>query len=200
MRTRETAVALFSKQKNLADTAQELRAIYQGGNGFTTEAGSFAVWYTDDGIRLARGRQARYMPSAQLVPWETAAERVEAMLHAGTFAPQSELDAALGHERDGVALRLDYLCGDFTEEARSAGYLASISDLVGLHHPDSEQKISELLADPKSRASITQDISLSWHALSQSGSTAALSLSQGRGTGKGTAGIGTSQGDLHCNH
>ena len=157
VRTRETAVALFSKQKNLADTAQELRAIYQGGNGFTTEAGSFAVWYTDDGIRLARGRQARYMPSAQLVPWETAAERVEAMLHAGTFAPQSELDAALGHERDGVALRLDYLCGDFTEEARSAGYLASISDLVGLHHPDSEQKISELLADPKSRASITQE-------------------------------------------
>ena len=157
VRTRETAVALFSKQKNLADTAQELRAIYQGGNGFTTEAGSFAVWYTDDGIRLARGRQARYMPSAQLVPWETAAERVEAMLHAGTFAPQSELDAALGHERDGVALRLDYLCGDFTEEARSAGYLASISGLIGLHHPDSEQKISELLADPKSRATITQE-------------------------------------------
>ena len=157
VRTRETAVALFSKQKNLADTAQELRAIYQGGNGFTTEAGSFAVWYTDDGIRLARGRQARYIPSAQLVPWETAAERVEAMLHAGTFAPQSELDAALGHERDGVALRLDYLCGDFTEEARSAGYLASISGLIGLHHPDSEQKISELLADPKSRASITQE-------------------------------------------
>ena len=157
VRTRETVVALFSKQKDLADTAQELRAIYQGGNGFTTEAGSFAVWYTDDGIRLARGRQARYIPSAQLVPWETAAERVEAMLHAGTFAPQSELDAALGHERDGVALRLDYLCGDFTEEARSAGYLASISDLIGLHHPDSEQKISELLADPKSRASITQE-------------------------------------------
>ena len=157
VRTRETAVALFSKQKNLADTAQELRAIYQGGNGFTTEAGSFAVWYTDDGICLARGRQARYMPSAQLVSWETAAERVEAMLHAGTFAPQSELDAALGHERDGVALRLDYLCGDFTEEARSAGYLASISDLIGLHHPDGEQKISELLADPKSRASITQE-------------------------------------------
>lgn len=32
------------------------------------------------------------------------------------------------------------------------------------------------------------------------GSTAALPLSQGRGAGKGTAGIGTSQGDLHCNH
>ena len=62
---RERIVAAFEKQK--PDTADFLRSLLHGGNGIVTDAGTFAAWYDETGIRISRGRSARHAPSARLV-------------------------------------------------------------------------------------------------------------------------------------
>ena len=59
---RERIVAAFEKQK--PDTPDFLRSLLHGGNGIVTDAGTFAVWYDETGIRISRGRSARHAPLA----------------------------------------------------------------------------------------------------------------------------------------
>lgn len=79
-------VAEFSKQKPLEDRAAFLKALYHGGNGLVTENGKISAWYSEDGIHIASGNTARYLPSAQVISWADAAERTEELLDSGTFA------------------------------------------------------------------------------------------------------------------
>ena len=72
---RERIVAAFEKQKPV--TGDFLRSLLHGGNGIVTDAGTFAAWYDETGIRISRGRAARHAPSARLVSWQEAASRME---------------------------------------------------------------------------------------------------------------------------
>ena len=61
---RERIVAEFEKQKPVSEIAASLQALYHGGNGITTNTGSITAWYTEEGIRLSRGKSARYDKSS----------------------------------------------------------------------------------------------------------------------------------------
>ena len=89
---RERIVAAFEKQK--PDTPDFLRSLLHGGNGIVTDAGTFAVWYDETGIRISRGRSARHAPSARLVSWQEAAGRIGQLLEEGWFAANVELAGA----------------------------------------------------------------------------------------------------------
>ena len=129
-RQRERVVAAFEKQKTTAEIAEILKTLYHGGNGL----GSVSAWYAEDGIHLSHGKSVRYDRSAQVISWESAAERIGELLESGQFASNVELAEAAGYERSLLAEKLWYLYHDFSEEAREAGYLSCLSEKIGRAH------------------------------------------------------------------
>ena len=98
-RQRERIVAAFEKQKSTAEIAAYLQNLYTGGNGI----GSITAWYAEDGIHLSHGKSARYDKSAQVISWESVAERIGQLLQTGQFATNVELSEAEGYERSLLA-------------------------------------------------------------------------------------------------
>ena len=117
-RQRERVVAAFEKQKTTAEIAEILKTLYHGGNGL----GSVSAWYAEDGIHLSHGKSVRYDRSAQVISWESAAERIGELLESGQFASNVELAEAAGYERSLLAEKLWHLYHDFSDKARDSGY------------------------------------------------------------------------------
>ncbi len=98
----ERIVAAFEEQKSTTEIADTLNTLYHGGNGI----GSVTAWYAEDGIHLSHGKTARYDKSAQVISWESAAERIGQLLQDGKFATNVELTEAAGYERSLLAEKL----------------------------------------------------------------------------------------------
>ena len=152
---RERIVAAFEKQK--PDTPDFLRSLLHGGNGIVTDAGTFAVWYDETGIRISRGRAARHAPSAKLVSWQEAAGRIGQLLEEGRFAANVELAGAEGYERFRLAEKLWYLRQDFSGKAIDAGYLPSLAKDGGRHFSEDTEWLAEKLTDPAFRARLNSE-------------------------------------------
>ena len=105
-RQRERIVAAFEEQKSTTEIADTLKTLYHGGNGI----GSITAWYAEDGIHLSHGKTARYDKSAQVISWESAAERIGQLLQDGQFATNVELAEAAGYERSLLAEKFWNLC------------------------------------------------------------------------------------------
>ena len=120
-------VAAFEKQKTTAEIAEILKTLYHGGNGL----GSVSAWYAEDGIHLSHGKSVRYDRSAQVISWESAAERIGELLESGQFASNVELAEAAGYERSLLSEKLWHLYHDLSEDARKAGYLSCLSEIKG---------------------------------------------------------------------
>ena len=106
----------FSKDKNIQSKSDFLKQIYHGGYGINADGKDISAWYADDGIHLSGGNTARYSKSAQIIPWDKAAERITEMLNDGTFATNVEVAEASGYVREKLAERLLYLYQDLSEE------------------------------------------------------------------------------------
>ena len=152
---RERIVAAFEKQKPV--TGDFLRSLLHGGNGIVTDAGTFAAWYGEAGIRISRGRAARHAPSARLVSWQEAAGRIGQLLEEGWFAANVELAGAEGYERFRLAEKLWYLRQDFSGKAIDAGYLPSLAKDGGRHFSEDTEWLAEKLTDPAFRARLNSE-------------------------------------------
>ena len=152
---RERIVAAFEKQK--PDTADFLRSLLHGGNGIVTDAGTFAAWYDETGIRISRGRAARHAPSAKLVSWQEAASRIRQLLEEGRFAANVELAGAEGYERFRLAEKLWYLRQDFSGKAIDAGYLSSLAKDMEGGFQEGTEWLAEKLTDPAFRARLNSE-------------------------------------------
>ena len=164
---RERIVAEFEKQKPVSEIAASLQALYHGGNGITTNTGSITAWYTEEGIRLSRGKSARYDKSAQVISWESAAERIGELLESGQFATNVELTEAAGYERSLLASKLWNLYHDFSDEAREAGYLSSLAQIKGNGFPEETKWLTEQLKRPDFRQTLTDEYAAFWTAYNQ---------------------------------
>ena len=143
--------AEFSKQKPIADRAAFLKNLYYGGNGLITENGRFSAWYGDDGIHIASGDAARHLRSAQVVSWTDAAERVEALLDDGAFATNLEVTEAPRYERLGIAVDVWNLYHDFSDEAKSLGYLSCLGNIHSTSFPEETERLTDDLLNPEFR-------------------------------------------------
>ena len=76
---------------------------------------SVSAWYAEDGIHLSHGKSVRYDRSAQVISWESAAERIGELLESGQFASNVELAEAAGYERSLLSEKLWYLYHDLSE-------------------------------------------------------------------------------------
>lgn len=162
-RQRERVVAAFEKQKTTAEIAEILKTLYHGGNGL----GSVSAWYAEDGIHLSHGKSVRYDRSAQVISWESAAERIGELLESGQFASNVELAEAAGYERSLLSEKLWYLYHDFSEEARKAGYLSCLSEIKGNGFPEETRRLTEQLSDPAFRQTLKEEYAAFWTAYQQ---------------------------------
>ena len=121
---RKVVALEYMKQKPLEEIVQTLKQVYHGGYGLKEDSGNICAWYAEDGIHLAKGSSAIDSPRAQIVSWETVAERIGELLENGRFATNVELVEASGYERQKLAESLWHLYHDLSEEARSSNYLA----------------------------------------------------------------------------
>ena len=143
--------AEFSKQKPIEDRAAFLKALYYGGNGLITENGRFSAWYGDDGIHIAKGDAARHLRSAQVVSWANAAERIESLLDSGTFATNLEVTEAPRYERLSIAVAVWNLYHDFSDEAKSLGYLSCLGNIHSTNFPEETERLTDDLLNPEFR-------------------------------------------------
>ncbi len=162
-RQRERVVAAFEKQKTTAEIAEILKTLYHGGNGL----GSVSAWYAEDGIHLSHGKSVRYDRSAQVISWESAAERIGELLESGQFASNVELAEAAGYERSLLAEKLWYLYHDLSEDAREAGYLSCLSEIKGNGFPEETHRLTEQLSDPAFRQTLKEEYAAFWTAYQQ---------------------------------
>lgn len=143
--------AEFSKQKPLEDRAAFLKALYHGGNGLITDNGRFSAWYGDDGIHIATGDTSRYLRSAQVIGWADAAERIEELLDGGTFATNLEVTEVPRYERLGIAVDVWNLYHDFSDEAKSLGYLSCLGNIHSTSFPEETERLTDDLLNPAFR-------------------------------------------------
>ena len=162
-RQRERVVAAFEKQKTTAEIAEILKTLYHGGNGL----GSVSAWYAEDGIHLSHGKSVRYDRSAQVISWESAAERIGELLESGQFASNVELAEAAGYERSLLSEKLWYLYHDFSEDAREAGYLSCLSEIKGNGFPEETRRLTEQLSEPAFRQTLKEEYAAFWTAYQQ---------------------------------
>ena len=145
--------AEFMKQKSIEEHAAFLKAAFKNGNGVKVGDRTISAWYLEDGIHLALGKTARYSRVAQTIPWQDAAARIQTLLESGQFATNVELAEARGHEIERIADVLWYMRRDFSQEARDAGYLSSLSGIRGKGgYPAEVERVAALIADPDKRA------------------------------------------------
>ena len=143
--------AEFSKQKPLEDRAAFLKALYHGGNGLITDNGRLSAWYGDDGIHIATGDTSRYLRSAQVIGWADAAERIEELLDGGAFATNLEITEAPRYERLGIAVDVWNLYHDFSDEAKSLGYLSCLGNIHSTSFPEETERLTDDLLNPAFR-------------------------------------------------
>lgn len=143
--------AEFSKQKPLEDRAVFLEKLYYGGNGLITDNGRLSAWYGDDGIHIATGDTSRYLRSAQVIGWADAAERIEELLDGGTFATNLEVTEAPRYERLGIAVDVWNLYHDFSDEAKSLGYLSCLGNIHSTSFPEETERLTDDLLNPAFR-------------------------------------------------
>ena len=151
---RMRVVAEFEKRRSVDEIAAFLPTVYHGGNGFTVDGYKYAVWFSEDGIRVAQGEQARYERGAQLIPWADAAVRIGELLGDGRFATKGEVAGAEDYERELIAQKLWNLCRDLSEG--NEGLFPSLAD-VGGGYPEAVQQIAAKLADPEGREAVLGD-------------------------------------------
>lgn len=156
-------VAAFEKQKTTAEIAEILKTLYHGGNGL----GSVSAWYAEDGIHLSHGKSVRYDRSAQVISWESAAERIGELLESGQFASNVELAEAAGYERSLLSEKLWHLYHDLSEDARKAGYLSCLSEIKGNGFPEETRRLTEQLSDPAFRQTLKEEYAAFWTAYQQ---------------------------------
>ena len=151
---RMRVVAEFEKRRSVDEIAAFLPAVYRGGNGFTIDGLKYAVWYSEDGIRVAQGEQARYERGAQLIPWSDAAVRIGELLDKGRYATKGEVAGAEDYERELIAQKLCHLCRDLSDG--NEGLFPSLADVDG-GYPEAVQQIAAKLADPEGREAVLGD-------------------------------------------
>ena len=151
---RMRVAAEFEKRRSIDEIAAFLPTVYRGGNGFTIDGEKYAVWYAEDGIRVAHGEQARYERGAQLITWADAAARIGELLGDGRFATKEEVTGAEDYEHELIARKLRDLQHDLSKG--NEGLFPSLADVDG-GYPEAVQKIAAKLADPEGREAVLGD-------------------------------------------
>ena len=149
-------VTEFSKPKTDSELAEYLKSTFNGGSGVITDNGRYSAWYADDGIHIAKGEAARYLYSAQIIPWDKAVERIRELLSEGSFATVEEVSGAKSLELKQMAEHIWYMHQDFSDSVTLDCFP---EDIWHEGFPDSTERIADILSNEASRQSIIDNVS-----------------------------------------
>ena len=150
--------AYFAKGMDVHDNAEYLKNDYllgrygrdysESGKGFDFGNHRICAWFTAEGIELAIGATAKNNIHKVIIPWESAAARIDELMREGRYVSRAAYDIALDNERIELA---DDLWGfyrddlhEIPEEWRGESH----------GHPDDVAKIKSLLDDDDDRRAI----------------------------------------------
>ncbi len=151
------AVSLFQKQLPIMDIAHRLPELYQKYSGFTLDGQDISIWFDAQCIHIAQGDTAKFVSSPKILPWQTAAERIGALMEEGHFATNTEVAEAPGYMLRKLAMNLHLIRDDMRSSTREAGYLATIVGEYTGAYTDSTENTMKSLSDPASRETIVQE-------------------------------------------
>lgn len=143
--------AYFRRDWGLEKNIEFLKDHYeQGAFGFIFEGEQIAVFYDENGIKIAKGNYAN-RSGATLITWEQAAKRVRELLDMGRYMPQSELDKVDAFEIHRVADRIADFAREIDEDYANKDSLFlfvnnRLKNVFG--YPDRVEKVEELLNNP----------------------------------------------------
>ena len=155
--SRMIVTALYMKKKTIKEIAKILPLIYHGGYGICYKGQEISAWYGEDGIHLHKGTAAQFIPTAQVISWETVAEIIRDMLEQGTFTIQAELEEALYYDRKELVQRLSYLMQDFSEDIRNAGFLECMKIENHMSFDEKETYITDKLIHDQEFVCVLQE-------------------------------------------
>ncbi len=152
-------VAFFQKAPLGSAAASFMKNEFgEGGKGVSINGQDYALWFNEEGFRIAPGRSA-FGPGSTLVTWVNAAVMVSKLLRGGQFAAQEKIDGAADNEYRELAEKLWYLRQNFSDRGKSWNLLPTISQhFLGKGFPDDTKEIAELLKNPVSREAIEQEL------------------------------------------
>ena len=139
--------AQFHWDKPVEENADFLRREFgEDGKGYLLDGRQLSAWFSEEGIRLAHGNSAQ-IQGAVLLSWEDAAVRIRALLDAGEYISQPELDYSFHQERIWLGQDIWHACrddlGGFPKEwGLDGGY------------PGESGRIADMLAEPEERGRI----------------------------------------------
>ena len=150
-------VTEVSKGKSVSELAEYLSREFHGGYGIEVGGVKYAAWYAEDGIHIAKGTAARYVSSAQIIPWEASAARVQELYQQGQLSTNVELVEAARNERREIAYALLMLHRDLSEEAQEVGYLSTMLPMQGGGFPEEQDRLTDALGEPEKLDVIAAD-------------------------------------------
>ena len=155
----ERIVAFFQKEATGSAAASFMAKEFgKGGKGVNIAGQDYALWFSNEGFRIAPGRSA-FGPGSTLVPWVKAAALVSNLLRDGMYATQDRIDDARNNEFRELAVTLWNLRRDFNERAEERGDLPSIKDAYEIpNYSESEVRIEGLLREFEIREKICTEL------------------------------------------
>jgi len=142
--------AHFAKNLSQEENAEFLKNEYlsgrwghspsAGGKGYQFGTKQVSMWFDDAGITVGTGKSALLARDFAVIPWEQAAERVNALYNAGQFVSHDILDEALHNERKE---RADDVIEIYKNMTRG------ISDVQWDIHKAMDKKQREIIEDSK---------------------------------------------------
>jgi hypothetical protein len=101
--------AYFAKGMDIYDNAEYLKGEYllgrygrdysESGKGFDFGNHRVCAWFTEEGIELAIGVTAKKNIHKVIIPWESAALRIDELMREGRYVSRAAYDIALDNER-----------------------------------------------------------------------------------------------------
>ena len=119
----ERIAVFYMRDRSESENISFLRREFgrANGRGIEYEGRKYAVWFLEDGIRLAQGDSVRTGYGKTVVTWEQASVRILELLEAGTYLSASELaqapDKVLHEAMDALLMT----ARDLNEEGRGQG-------------------------------------------------------------------------------
>lgn len=128
------------------------REFSKGGRGLLLDGKAYAAWFDAEGIKIAAGHAAQHSKRAELVTWGQMDARIRALLDAGLFLSQKELDAAMEQE----ARECSYALCNLQPDIVGGGYLKG--EVFNGWYPEKYDRVAAALSDPQQLSTLVDEM------------------------------------------
>ena len=141
---------------DIKENAEYLKNQYRrGGKGFDIDGEKYSLWFDENGVQIARGRETYNARNKLTLSWEQTAERVRNLLEKGEFTTPDKLAASKEVYQKYVA---DYFCYMYRDK-EDTYHNARLDEIEKTgSFPDYSQNALQFLQDKEKLSSVMQGL------------------------------------------